>query len=119
MVGAKTAGAKKAVPLAVSIAAHSPLMDSIQAEWNAAVDACAMGNANIPVIGNVHAQPIRSADELRADIKAQMQSRVRWTESVQEMSRSGIQAYVEVGSGEVLIGMIKRIDAASTRRWGR
>ena len=51
-----------------------------------------------------------TADELRADIKAQMQSRVRWTESVQLMQMNGIQAYVEAGSGEVLLGMIKRID---------
>lgn len=115
MAGAKAAGAKRALPLAVSIAAHSPLMDSIQNDWNAAVDACAIKDAEIPVIGNVHAKAIRTADELRADIKAQMQSRVRWTESVQGMSGSGIQTYVEAGSGEVLIGMVKRIDAESTR----
>ena len=115
MAGAKAAGAKRALPLAVSIAAHSPLMDSIQKEWNAAVDACAMNDAEIPVVGNVHAKAIRTADELRADIKAQMQSRVRWTESVLGMSGSGIQTYVEAGSGEVLIGMVKRIDAASNR----
>jgi [acyl-carrier-protein] S-malonyltransferase len=113
IAAAKAAGAKRALPLAVSIAAHSPLMDSIQGEWNAAVDACAMQDAEIPVIGNIHAKAIRSADELRADIKGQMQSRVRWTESVKEMSGSGIQAYVEVGSGTVLLGLIKRIESAA------
>ena len=56
-----------------------------------------------------------SADELRADIKAQMQSRVRWTESVQMMLANGIQTYVEAGSGEVLIGLIKRIDSSTDR----
>ncbi len=56
-----------------------------------------------------------TADELRADIKAQMQSRVRWTESVQLMQMNGIQTYVEAGSGEVLLGMIKRIDPPSIR----
>ena len=115
MAGAKAAGAKRALPLAVSIAAHSPLMDSIQDEWNTAVDACAMGTPLIPVIGNVHANVLRTANELRADIKAQMQSRVRWTESVEFMLGSGLQAYVEVGSGEVLLGMIKRIDASARR----
>jgi [acyl-carrier-protein] S-malonyltransferase len=115
MAGAKAAGAKRALPLAVSIAAHSPLMDSIQNEWNAAVDACVMKDAELPVVGNVRAQVIRTVDELRADIKAQMQSRVRWTESVQAMSGSGIQAYVEAGSGDVLLGMIKRIDSAASR----
>jgi len=115
MAGAKAAGAKRALPLPVSIAAHSPLMDSIQSEWNAAVDACAMSNPTIPVISNVHAKAMTVADELRADIKAQMQSRVRWTESVQMMLGSGIQAYAEVGSGEVLLGLIKRIDPSAVR----
>jgi [acyl-carrier-protein] S-malonyltransferase len=113
MEGAKAAGAKRARALPVSIAAHSPLMDSIQREWDAAVDACAIDNPVIGVIGNVHARPMLTADELRADIKAQMQSRVRWTESVQAMLSNGIQTYVEAGSGTVLLGLIKRIDPAT------
>ncbi|MDQ2691000.1 MAG: ACP S-malonyltransferase [Chloroflexota bacterium] len=115
MAVAKSAGAKRALPLQVSIAAHSPLMASIQEEWNAAVDGCAIEAPAIPVVGNVHAQPMLTAEELRADIKAQMQSRVRWTESVQRMQMDGIQAYVETGSGEVLLGMIKRIDMSAVR----
>jgi len=107
--GAKAAGAKRAIPLAVSIAAHSPLMASIQEEWNAAVEACAMNDPVIPVVGNVHAQPMNSSNELRVDIKSQMDSRVRWTESVQEMLKSGTQVFVEVGSGSVLLGLIRRI----------
>ena len=113
IAGAKAAGAKRALPLAVSIAAHSPLMDSIQSEWNAAVDACAIQDAEIPVVGNIHAKAIRSAHDLRADIKGQMQARVRWTESVKEMSGSGIQAFVETGSGTVLLGLIKRIESGA------
>lgn len=115
MAGAKAAGAKRAVALAVSISAHSPLMDSIQAEWNAAVDACAMSDPLIPVISNVYAKPMKTADELRADIKAQMQSRVRWTESVETMRGMGVQSYVEAGSGEVLLGLVKRIDSSASR----
>jgi len=115
MAGAKAAGAKRALALAVSIAAHSPLMATIQEEWNTAVDACAMEAPYIPVVGNVQAKPMLTADDLRADIKAQMQSRVRWTESVQRMQSDGIQTYVEAGSGEVLLGMIKRIHAESVR----
>lgn len=115
MAGAKAAGAKRALPLAVSIAAHSPLMDSIQAEWDAAVDACVIETPVIPVVGNVHANPLLTADELRADIKSQMQSRVRWTESVQLMLGNGIRTYVEVGSGEVLLGLVKRIDQSAVR----
>jgi len=115
IAGAKSAGAKRALPLAVSIAAHSPLMDSIQAEWDAAVDACAIETPMIPVVGNVNARPLLSADELRADIKGQMQSRVRWTESVQLMIGKGINTFVEAGSGEVLLGLVKRIDASTNR----
>ena len=115
MTGAKAAGAKRALPLQVSIAAHSPLMASIQDEWNAAVDGCAISDIVIPVIGNVQANVLLTAVDLRTDIKAQMQSRVRWTESVGTMLGRGIQAYVEVGSGEVLLGMIKRIDSSTGR----
>jgi [acyl-carrier-protein] S-malonyltransferase len=115
IAGAKAAGAKRALALAVSIAAHSPLMASMQDDWNVAVDACAMDTPQIPVVGNVHAKPMLSADELRADLKAQMQSRVRWTESVQWMQRNGIHMYVETGSGDVLLGMIKRIDPEAVR----
>ena len=115
MAAAKAAGAKRAVALAVSIAAHSPLMDSIQADWNAAVDACAMATPAIHVIGNVQAKSMSTVDEFRADIKSQMQSRVRWTESVETMRGLGIQAYVEAGSGDVLLGLIKRIDSSAAR----
>jgi [acyl-carrier-protein] S-malonyltransferase len=113
IAGAKAAGAKRGIPLAVSIAAHSPLMASIQDEWNQAVDACEMSDPTVPVIGNVHAKPMTIASELRADIKAQMSSRVRWTESVQEMLKNGTQAFVEVGSGSVLTGLIRRIAGSS------
>jgi [acyl-carrier-protein] S-malonyltransferase len=115
ITGAKAASAKRALALQVSIAAHSPLMASIQEEWNAAVDTSAIEKPQIPVVGNVHAKPMLTADELRADIKAQMQSRVRWTESVQLMQMNGILAYVEAGNGEVLLGMIKRIDPNAIR----
>lgn len=111
---AKAAGAKRALPLAVSIAAHSSLMNSIQAEWNAAVDAVPMRDASAPVYGNAAARALTSADDLRADIRAQMQSRVRWTESVQAMIASGIRHFVEVGNGSVLGGLVKRIDPSVT-----
>jgi [acyl-carrier-protein] S-malonyltransferase len=109
MAGAKAAGAKRALPLAVSIAAHSPLMASIQEEWNQAVDAVSMSQPKIAVIGNVHASVLKTAEDARADIKAQMQSRVKWTDSVKLMSEMGIKSFVEVGTGTVLGGLVKRI----------
>jgi [acyl-carrier-protein] S-malonyltransferase len=114
MAGAKTAGAKRALPLAVSIAAHSPLMDSIQAEWNQAVDSAVFADVKIPAIGNVHAALIKTSDEARADLKAQMQSRVKWTETIRNMSEAGITSFVEVGTGTVLGGLVKRIASEIT-----
>jgi len=109
MTGAKAAGARRALTLAVSIAAHSPLMGSIQADWNEAVNAASFSPMQIPVIGNVHATPLKDEASARADIIAQMQSRVRWTESVKYMSGKGITTFVEAGPGAVLGGLIKRI----------
>jgi [acyl-carrier-protein] S-malonyltransferase len=109
IAGAKSAGAKRALPLAVSIAPHSTLMAPIQQEWNEAVAAAKFSALQIPVIGNVHAQPLADESAARADIIAQMQSRVRWTESVQYMVTKGIDTFVEVGTGTVLGGLVKRI----------
>jgi [acyl-carrier-protein] S-malonyltransferase len=109
MAGAKAAGAKRAIPLAVSIAAHSPLMASIQDEWNAAVEAAGLKDATVPVIGNVAARPLIVAADLAKDIQLQMQSRVRWTETVQLLAGQGIVNFVEIGNGTVLQGLVKRI----------
>ncbi len=114
MAGAKAAGAKRALPLAVSIAAHSPLMDSIQSEWNDAVLQASFTGFQIPVVGNVHARPLVDEAAARNDIMAQMQSRVRWTESVKFMASQGITTFVEVGTGSVLGGLIKRISDSAT-----
>lgn len=113
MSGAKAAGAKRAIPLAVSIAAHSKLMDSIQDEWNEAVNAAGVKDAQIQIAGNVIAKPIRSATDLRADIQSQMQSRVRWTETIQLLVNQGIAAFVEVGTGNVLTGLIGQINPST------
>lgn len=114
MALAKEAGARRAVPLAVSIAAHSDLMASIQDDWNAAVSAADVLDGQVSLLGNVSAQPIRAAADLRQDIQSQMQSRVRWTESIQRASRDGITTFVEVGTGTVLLGLVKRIAAGAT-----
>ena len=95
MAGAKAAGAKRALPLAVSIAAHSPLMAPIQEEWNDAVNRAEFSALQMAVIGNVHAQPLTDETSARADIIAQMQSRVRWTESVLYMVSKEINTFVE------------------------
>lgn len=113
---AKAAGARRAIPLAVSIAAHSPLMTVIQAEWDAAVAAANFSEAAIPVVGNVACAPLTRADDLRADVRAQMTSRVRWTESIRWLYAQGITNFVETGTGAVLTGLVKRIEPEAITR---
>jgi [acyl-carrier-protein] S-malonyltransferase len=111
---AKAAGAKRAIPLAVSIAAHSPLMSPVQGDFQVAVQAANIQPAGILVISNVQAAAMSIPDELREDLVAQLTSRVRWTESVQLLHRQGIQTFIELGSGSVLAGLIKRIEPSMT-----
>jgi [acyl-carrier-protein] S-malonyltransferase len=106
---AKSAGARRVIPLAVSIAAHSKLMQPIQDEWNQAVSEAGLRDCAIPLIGNVNAATISTATELAGDIQRQMQSRVRWTETVQAVANRGVDTFVEVGTGSVLLGLVKRI----------
>lgn len=112
---AEQAGARKVVRLAVSIAAHSPLMAHAQADFNQAVAAAGLCDPTIPVVGNVTAQPLYTAGSLTADLEAQLGARVRWTESIQTMFQAGIDTFIEIGSGDVLIGLIKRIERNTQR----
>jgi [acyl-carrier-protein] S-malonyltransferase len=116
---AKARGAKRALPLPVSIASHSPLMASIQADFARAVGDTTFVAANIPVIANTSAQPITHPDDIRAELVAQLTSPVRWVESVQFMHAQGVNDFVELGPKDVLCGLIKRtIDGANTRAIG-
>jgi [acyl-carrier-protein] S-malonyltransferase len=112
---AKAAGARRAVLLAVSIAAHSPLMASIQAEWDAAVAAAPIVDARLPVISNITTRPVVAADDLRADLRLQLTCRVRWTETIQFLRAKAVTTFLELGSGNVLIGLLKRIDEGAAR----
>ena len=107
---AKEAGARRAVPLAVSIAAHSPLMTVIQTEFDVAVAAAQITESSLPVVGNVTASTLKIVAEIESDLSAQLTSRVRWTESIQGMVANGMTTFVEVGSGSVLSGLLRRID---------
>lgn len=109
------AGARKVVRLPISIAAHSPLMRSVAEEFAAAVDAALLAEASIPVVANVTARPVCAPDEIRAELKAQLTSPVAWTDSIRYLSGQGVDAYLEVGPGDVLLGLVKRIDRAAAR----
>ncbi len=109
------AGAKRVVPLAVSVASHSPLMQSITADFAQALAATPLNSPQLPVIGNVGAAPLESAEAIRAELGAQLVSTVRWTESVEVMRVRGIETFIELGPKDVLSGLIKRIDRATKR----
>lgn len=112
----KQAGAKRVVKLAVSIAAHSPLMESAQEGFRHAVADAHIEAPTTPIIGNVHAAPLESASDIQTELANGLTHPVRWTESVQAMRRLGIAQFYELGPKDVLNGLIKRIDreASST-----
>jgi [acyl-carrier-protein] S-malonyltransferase len=110
MAAAKAAGGKLAVKLPVSGAFHSPLMADAAAEMAELLDAAEFHDARIPVIQNTSAAPATDATALRDALKPQMTGAVRWTESVQAMIALGATRFVEVGPGNVLTGLVKRID---------
>jgi [acyl-carrier-protein] S-malonyltransferase len=110
MEQARAAGARKVVRLAVSIAAHTPLMSVVADEFSAAVDAAPITDAEVPLIANVSAKPIVSADDIQVELRSQLTSGVRWTESMQYLVAQNIAMVVEVGPKSVLTGLMRRID---------
>jgi [acyl-carrier-protein] S-malonyltransferase len=106
---AKAAGARRVVPLAVSGAFHSPVMAPAALGLAEAVNAAPMADARVPVIANITAQPITTSGALRAELARQIASPVQWTKSVQYLAGEGTQTFVEIGQGQVLGGLIKRI----------
>lgn len=107
---AHRAGARKIIRLAVSIAAHSPLMKTVQDEFSLTVEDSPIKDPHTMLFGNVTAKALISAGEIRDDLKAQLTSRVRWTESIQGMIKRGATNFIEIGSGSVLTGLVKKID---------
>jgi [acyl-carrier-protein] S-malonyltransferase len=110
MARAKAAGARLAVRLEVSGAFHSPLMALAAEGLSQALAAVAIQDAKFPVVANATARPVSRAAEIRAALEAQLLSPVRWGESVRTLLDQGVSAFVEVGSGKVLRGLLKNID---------
>lgn len=106
------AGAKRIVSLPITIAAHSTLMDSVSDEFSLAIEDAAVAEAEVPAVANTSAQPITSARDIRAELRRQLTSCVRWTDTVEFMMGQGVTCYYEVGPGKVLTGLLKRIARA-------
>jgi [acyl-carrier-protein] S-malonyltransferase len=109
---AKKRGAKMAKELVVSGAFHSPLMQSAREGLRLALEKTPIRDADIPVFANVTAQATRRADDVRRMLEEQLTSPVRWSESIENMIAAGATAFLEVGPGKVLQGLVKRINPA-------
>jgi len=103
-------GARMAKELNVSGAFHSPLMDPAKKRLSAALDTIEINTATMPVYANVTAQPTTEADELRSNLKNQLDCPVKWHETIDNMKTAGATEMMEVGPGRVLQGLTRRID---------
>jgi len=112
---AEQAGARKVVRLAVSIAAHSPLMDGIVDAFRQAVLASSLRVAAVPVIANITARPLDTVAAIQEELVGQLTSPVRWVDSMRYALDRGVSTFVEVGPSQVLTGLLKRIDRAARR----
>lgn len=108
----KEAGAKRALPLKVGGAFHSPLMDPAKVELETAINATEFHTPNCPVYQNVNALPQTDPVQIKANLIAQLTSPVRWTQTVKNMVADGATDFTECGPGAVLQGLIKKIDAS-------
>ena len=108
----KEAGAKRALPLAVSGAFHSPLMEPARLELGKAIEATPILEPICPVYQNVTASAETDPARIKSNLLAQLTSPVRWTQSVKAMLADGADTFVELGPGTVLQGLVKRISGA-------
>lgn len=103
-------GARRVVPLAVSIAAHSPLMTPARERWADAVAEMPIQAPRAPLIGNTTAQALTSPAAIEAELVAQLDGGVQWHASMLVLRRMGVTTCAEMGSGTVLKGLLRRID---------
>lgn len=109
IITAKEIGIRRALPLNVSGAFHSPLMTSARVPLLEALDSVNFNDAIIPVYQNVSAEPVTKANELKSNILNQLESPVRWSEIISNMNRDGFTSFLEVGPGKVLQVLNKKI----------
>jgi [acyl-carrier-protein] S-malonyltransferase len=108
---AKTRGARALIPLKVSGAFHSALMEPVIAEFSKIVSNVRFRPPVIPVISNVTARPLPDVDSIKKELVKQLRNCIQWQGSVEYMMHSGVTAFYEVGPGRVLSGLIRRINS--------
>jgi [acyl-carrier-protein] S-malonyltransferase len=107
---AKARGASRAIPLQVSGAFHSQLMQPAEEGLSRIIAGIEFRNPTIPIIGNTTAQSLTTADEVKAELTRQLCHGVQWQRSIEYMVDKGITTFIEIGPGKVLTGLIKRIN---------
>lgn len=110
---AKAEGAKRALPLAVGGAFHSPLMEPARIELGKAIEETRIVEPICPIYQNVTAQAVTDPQTIKKNLLAQLTSPVRWTQSVRNMLADGADYFMEIGPGTVLQGLVKRISAGT------
>ena len=105
----KEAGAKRALPLAVSVPSHCALMKPAADQLSVSLESITLKEASVSVLNNVDVKNEIEADAIRNALVRQLYSPVRWTETVEKMAQNGVEVLVEVGPGKVLNGLTKRI----------
>jgi [acyl-carrier-protein] S-malonyltransferase len=107
----KTKGARAMIPLKVSGAFHSALMEPVIAEFGKIIANVRFRSPDIPVISNVTAQPLTDVDSIKKELVKQLRNCIQWQRSVEYMIRSGVATFYEIGPGRVLSGLIRRINS--------
>jgi [acyl-carrier-protein] S-malonyltransferase len=107
---AKEGGAKRVVPLPVSVPSHSPLMKGASERLSQAMETVRFDRQRVPVITNVEAEPLASGEDAKELLLRQLYSPVQWVASIRRMVAEDIDTIVEVGPGKVLTGLVKRIE---------
>jgi [acyl-carrier-protein] S-malonyltransferase len=106
---AKELGARKAIVLPVSVAAHSPLMAEAATDMREILATVAFSDPTLPVLANADAHPLLDAEACRAELVDHLTAGVDWVAAVERMAAAGVTTFIEVGPGRVLTGLIKRI----------
>lgn len=110
----KERGAKRALPLPVSAPFHSPLMAPAREGLEPTLRGLEFADLAVPVYRNVDAKPVSSPDEVRDGLIRQVDAPVLWSQTISRLREDGIDTFVEVGAGNVLCGLVKRIDRSAT-----
>jgi [acyl-carrier-protein] S-malonyltransferase len=111
---ARELGARKAIVLPVSVAAHSPLMTEAADGMRRVLAEVEFRDPTIPLLANADARPIATADAARTELVAHLTAGVDWVAAVERMAAAGVDLFIEVGPGRVLTGLIKRISPDAT-----